>query len=175
MNELEPLAESPELNQLLLRNARRSAREIEIITGIPAEEVGERLDRLLDSGSVRDDLQEEKLLLLEVADLISSIRKRSEDAYVEDEAWASMARVQLAAIKTLLEQLEKRRKAIDGKLATITAEQAYLFAQTIKMAHEIMLDSLAQKYPDLDREIIHIEFEEALPKAIVQLEAKTRA
>lgn len=168
-----PLEDSPALNKLLIRHARKSARDIEALTGIPAEEVAERLDRLLDSSSIRDDLMEEKLLLLEVAALVEEIRQRSSRAVVEDEAWASMARVQLAAIKTMLEQVEKRRKALDGRLATLTIEQAQMFAETVRTAHDIMIRALEQKYPELDVLLIHEEFQEALPKAIEQLENKT--
>ncbi len=43
---LEPLVESAALNKLLLRNARQSPNVIAQKTGIPAEEVAERLEVL---------------------------------------------------------------------------------------------------------------------------------
>lgn len=173
--ELEPLAESAALNKLLLRNARQSLVVISQKTGIKVEEVAERLTALLDNPSWRDDLMEEKLLLAEVAMLVDDIRDRMSRYNVEDEGWASMARVQLAAIKTMLEQVEKRRKAVNGELAVVTQLQAQLFAEAIKIASERAVLNIERKYPDLDPEIIYAEFDAALPEAIAYLEARADA
>lgn len=169
---LAPLAESPVLNKMLLKHARKSPAEIEKITGIPADEVAERLMALLDNRSWRDDLMEEKLLLIDVTMLIDDIRERMSRFGVEDEGWASMARVQLQSIKTILEQMDKRRKAVDGQLALVTMMQAQLMAEAIKLAQERAILNIRLKYPDLDTEIIYAEFEEALPLAIEYLEAR---
>lgn len=170
--ELVPLAESPALNKLLLRNARKSNVEIAEATGIPVGEVAERLTTLLNNPSWRDDLMEEKLLLAEIGMLVNDIRDRMARRNVEDEGWASMARVQLQAIKTLIEQMEKRRKAVDGKLALVTLGQAQLMAEAIKIAQERAVLNIEKKYPELDSEIIYAEFNDALPKAIEFLESR---
>lgn len=171
-NGVATLEESPALNRMLMRHARKSPNEIEKLTGIPADEVAERLTALLDNKGWRDDLMEEKLLLNEVAMLVDDIRERMSRAFVEDEGWASMARVQLQAIKTLLEQLEKRRKAVDGKLALVTMLQAQLMADAIKVAQDKAIRRIQEKFPDLDTDIIYAEFEEALPEAIALLEGR---
>lgn len=171
-NELAPLVESPAVNRLLLRNARKSFREISEITGIPVGEVAERLTHLLDNTDMRDDLYEEKLLLAEVGMLINDIRDRMSRTKVEDEGWASMARVQLQAIKTLMEQLDKRRKAVDGQLSMVTMAQAHLMVDAFRLARDFAAQSLAEKYPEIDAEVIYAEFDEGLPKAIEFLEAR---
>lgn len=169
---LVPLEDSPALNKLMLRHARMSFNEISAKTGIPATEVAERLTNLLEDRSWRDDLQEEKLLLVEIGMLVDDIRTRMSRFNVEDEGWASMARVQLQAIKTILEQMDKRRKAVDGQLSLITKMQAQLMAEAIKIAQERAILNIQKKYPELDVEIIYAEFEEELPKAIAYLEAR---
>lgn len=169
---LVPLVESPALNKLLLKNARRSFAEIAEITGIPVEEVAERLTTLLDNRNWRDDLMEEKLLLAEVGMLVDDIRTRMSRYNVEDEGWASMARVQLQAIKTLMEQMANRRKAVDGKLSLVTMLQAQLMAEAIRIAQERAVLNIERKYPELDPDIIYAEFEDALPEAIAFLEAR---
>ena len=168
---LDVLQDSPALNRILLRNARKSLTDIATATGIPTAEVSERLSVLLDDAGWRDDLMEEKLLLKEIAMLVDDIRERMARSSLEDEAWASMARVQLQAIKTLLEQVEKRRKAVDGKLALVTMMQAQFMAEAIKIAQEHAVLNIRKKYPELDVDIIYTEFEEALPGAIKFLEA----
>lgn len=167
---LEQLEESPALNRLLLKNARKSANDIHAITGIDASEVAERLTILLDTGSWRDDLQEEKLILLEVGMLVDDIKTRMQRLNIDDEAWASMARVQLASLKTLMEQIDKRRKAIDGKLALVTLDQARLMGAAIKLAQEQAVFNLVKKFPELSEEIIYAEFDSEFPKAIAFLE-----
>lgn len=171
--ELEPLADSPALNRLLLRHARKSNNEISKLTGIPVGEVAERLESLLDNRLWRDDLMEEKLLLAEIAMLIEDIRERMSRFGTEDEGWASMARVQLAAIKTILEQMDKRRKAVDGQLQLVNMLQAQMIADAIKIAREKAIQSIARKYPEIDVEVIYAEFDEEFPKAIAFLEGHT--
>lgn len=168
---LEPLRESAALNKMLLRNARQSLEVIHQKTGIPVGEVAERLTALLDNPDWRDDLMEEKLLLAEVSMLVDDIRERMTRYNVEDEGWASMARVQLAAIKTMLEQLDKRRKAVNGELALVTRMQADIFAAAIRLAQERAVFAIQQKYPELDGEIIYAEFQDALPGAIEYVES----
>ena len=171
-DEIEPLVESPAVNKLLLRNARQPVSVISAKTGIPEGEVAERLTALLDNPYWRDDLMEEKLLIAEIAMLVEDIRERMSGYKVEDEGWASMARVQLAAIRTMLEQLEKRRKAVNGELALVSQLQAELFVGAIRLQQERALFNLQKKFPDLDHEIIYAEFYEALPAAIAMIEGQ---
>ena len=170
---LEVLVESPAINRLLLRHARKSPQDIEALTGIPAGEIAERLTSLLDDPDWRTDLMEEKLLLAEVAMLVDDIRDRMNKSFVEDEGWASMARVQLQALKTLLEQLDKRRKAVDGQLALVSKLQSDMLAEAIRFNNKLTAESIAEKY-GIDAEIVYAEWDENFPKAIEILESKTR-
>lgn len=165
-----PLVESKSINRLLLKNARRSAEEIEAITGIPATEVAERLTKLLANPSWRDDLMEEKLVLEEIGILIDEIRDRM-SRWMTDEDWINGAKVQLQAFKIVLDQLTTRRKHVDGQLAVVTKMQAELMAVAIRLATE-------QSYIDLQKRF-GIEYEDAkevfdanLAKAVEYLEAK---
>lgn len=169
MLEDESLADSPALNRLLLRNARKSFSDIAAATGIPVGEVAERLSTLLDNTSWRDDLMEEKLLLAEMSLLMDDVRERMNRTGTEDEAWASMARVALATIKTQLEQLNTRRKVLDGKLSALTLIQAQMFAEAIKLNNQLTIEALAVKYGIAEQEV-YAEWEENFPKAVAYLE-----
>lgn len=171
-DELEPLEESPALNRLLLRNARKSLKEISEITGIDVREVSERLSILVDNRSWRDDLMEEKLLLAELAMLIEDIRERMSRFNVEDDGWAKMAQVQLQTIKTFLEQIDKRRKAINNQLKVITQAQAELMAAAIRLATERAVFRLEQQFPELDPEVIYVAFDESMEEAVTMLKKK---
>lgn len=171
--DLAPLAESPALNRLLLRNARKSLNEIGQITGIPVNEVAERMTVLLDERSWRDDLQEEKLLIIEISMLVDDIRERMARFNVEDEGWASMARVQLTAIKTILEQIEKRRKSVDGQLKLVTQQMVEAFGEVIKFNNDLTAKTLAEKF-GIEEEVVYAEWEENYPKAIAILQARAK-
>lgn len=168
---LEQLQDSPAVTRLLIRNARRSAADIEKMTGIPATEVLERLGNLIIDATWRDDLMEERLILLEMGMLLEDIRTRMSRLDVEDEGWASMARVQLSVMKTLLEQLDKRRKAIDGQLALVSKQQAELIVDAIKLNNEVTAAALAKKF-GVDEEVVYAEWEENFPKSIAYLESR---
>lgn len=171
--ELEPLVESAALNKMLLKHARRSPEEIQEITGIPAAEVGERINKLLSTTTIQDDLMEEKLLLAEMGLLVGGVRERMSRSSLDDEAWASMARVQLAGLKTLMEQLDKRRKIIDGHLALVSQNQAALMIEAYFLARDIAIKSIKEKYPDLDDQVIYAEWTEALEPAIAYVNKNT--
>lgn len=169
--DIEPLKDSPAINRLLLKHARKSHAEIAKLTGLSPQEVAERLTALLDNRSWRDDLMEEKLLLAEMGMFMDDVRDRMSRFSVDDESWASMARVQLAAIKTSLEQLDKRRKAVDGRLSVLTMEQAQYFAEAIKLNNQLTAENLALKF-GITEEEVYAEWEESFPKAITMLEAR---
>lgn len=171
MTELEPLVSSPAQNKLLLRHARKSIPEIAEITGIPANEVAERLYDLTVAGvNWRDDLVEEKLLLNDLAQLLDDVREKMTGWDVEDEGWASMARVQLQTIKLMLEQLDKRRKAVDGDLAKITEAQAKMVASAFEVAQEMAVRQIEKEHPEWDVEVVRTTLRDVLPAAIEEVE-----
>lgn len=167
------LVSSPALNKMLLRHARKSAAEIEEITGIPANEVAERLTALLDSRNWRDDLMEEKLLLQDVAQLIEDIREKLQNTYNSEE-YASLARVLTSNVKLLLDQIEKRRKNIDADLSKVNEAQAKMMAMAIDLAMRKAVLDLRTMYPELEHETVQNVFEAALPEAIRTIEANQK-
>lgn len=168
---LVPLEESAALNKLLLRNARQPLSVISKLTGIPVDEVAERLVVLLDNPSWRDDLMEEKLLLREMTMLLEEIRTRMSRTNVDDESWMQGARIQLAVIKTMLEQLAARRKALDGQMSALTLEEARVFAEAIKLNNQLTTQALAAKY-DIEVEEVYAVWEENFPRALEMLEGR---
>lgn len=168
--ELEPLARSVELNRLMMRNARQPLAVIAEKTGIPAAEVAERMAELLTASTWRDDLMEEKLLLADLAMLLEEVRTKMSSAFVDDEGWASMARVQLQTMKVLLEQLDKRRKAVNGELASITEEQGRMVATAFMVAQEMAVERIKREHPEFDADVVRTTLSEVLPLAVAEVE-----
>lgn len=169
--ELVPLVSSPAQDKLLMRHARKTIPEIAELTGIPSAEVAERLHELVVVGvNWRDDLIEEKLLLNDLAQLLDDIREKMKGWDVEDEGWASMARTQLAVVKVMLEQLDKRRRAVDGDLAMVTEAQAKMIATAFGVASEMAVAQIQKAHPEFDSELIRTTLEDVLPAAIQEVE-----
>lgn len=168
-NDLEPLEKSIVLDRKLLRNARRSYNELALITGLDPEEAAERLNALLDQSVIRDDLLHEKLLLFELGELIESTRERMDGA-TKDEDFGGMVRAAVSGIKLTLEQIDKRRKAIDGQLAKLSDEQAKQVAAVFSVAIELVIAELKKELPEQDEEVIRVTFERVLPDAIDKVE-----
>lgn len=169
MTDIAPLIDSPALNKKLLKNARQPINVIAERTGLPAGEVAERLMLLLDATNWRDDLLEEKLLLYELQVLTEDIRARMKTAST-DEDYGSMARAQLASIKLMLDQLDKRRKLIDGDLATLTQAEAKIVASAFEVAMEMTVQRLLTEHPGWDAEVIRTTMTEVLPFAVAAVE-----
>jgi len=164
--ELARLEESPELNRLLIRNARRTPTEIEAITGIPAAEVMERLEYLLNNPSIRNDLMEEKLILAEIGLVVDDIRKRMDGYVKDDEGFASMARVAIAAHKLQIDQLAARRKNLADKMTAVSEFEAGVMMTAIRMARELAIAKLQIQFPEASEEIVYEIFDEAFEEAI---------
>ncbi len=166
------LVQSPAVNRLLLKNARKPISDITKITGIPEGEVAERLSALLDNPAIQDDLMEEKLILAEMAMQVTEIRERMQRRDLDDEAYASMARVANQSWKNMLEQLNVRRKNVDGKLKLVNEAQGQLIAMAIELAMERAVFTLEKKYPELEASVVRAAFDEALPAAMQHLDSQ---
>jgi hypothetical protein len=163
------LVRSPQLDKRLLRMARSSAREIEEATGIPAAEVAERLSVLLDDKLYRDDLVEEKLLLVELSDTIRDLRDRMQGAD-NTEDYVALARVMSTNVKTMLDQIERRRKAIDVDLMKINEAHAKVIAMALEVAAEKAEMQLREEFPEVPRETVHLIFQGAFLDAVTVVE-----
>lgn len=172
MSEVAPLISSPELDRRLLRHARKSPAEIERLTGIPADEVAERLSILLDQRNWRDDLMEEKLLIIQVQDLIHDLQNRLTEAESAEE-YTMLARVLTTNVKMMLDQIERRRKNVDADLQRVTVAQAQLMANAISLAAERAVLELERMFPDVPPETVRSAFERGIPEAVKLLEAKS--
>lgn len=120
------------LDRKFLANARKPFVEVGELFGVSPEFVAERLNILLSSEGVLSDRQEERLLLLEVADLKDEVLRRLRD--VEDKDFAAVANVALRALKTIGERLDSRRKLVDADIASIGQAQAVLFGRAFDRA-----------------------------------------
>ena len=164
------LVESGSLNRLLIRNARKSPKEISALTGIDAKEVTERLGNLLGDRMWRDERMEERLLLAEAALGIEDLRAKMDSEDVSHADYATLSRVLLQHHKTLIERMDKNAKIAEGELAKINRAQAALMVGAIQLAMERASFELEKRYPEVDSYEIMQVFEAELPIAVAHIE-----
>lgn len=135
------LERRPNSDRLLLRYARKSPREIEEITGIPANEALVRLNELLDSKDHLTLRRQEILILENLNELFHESRERMTNA--GDRDYAAIANAALRSATHMLAQIEKARKMNVIDVNRITQGQARVFGKVFDAGFSALLHELA--------------------------------
>lgn len=163
------------LDELLIRNARKSPEEIEEITGVPAEQAMERLGELLRARDWMTERQEEKLLILEMSDLIDDTKKRLE--YVSEQYYSDTANVALRGYEAIGKRMDARAAISEAEMQEITRLQAEVYIDTLNKTVQKTIEYIAQVYPDMDpklEEAIIAGFQRTLPEAYEEIKGRIR-
>ena len=163
------LQDSAALNRLLLRHGRKPLNEVADMLGLPVGEVMERYDKLVNAGSYRDVLQEQKFLNLEMGELMSDIRERMDTAG-KDEDYAKLAQVLVNSYKIMSDRLAEQTARVDNELERVSTAHARLMARAIRLAMEKAVLDLREMNPDISSDAVEAAFYEALPIAIAEIE-----
>jgi hypothetical protein len=151
------------IDRMILKNARKSHLEISELTGVPVDEVATRLDALLRSRDHLTDRQEERLLLIEMGDLIDSMIVRMDGA--KEENYADIANVTLRGYEAIGKRFDARRKLTELDISEITRAQGEMFLAIVLEANNRMATRLEELHPDSEWDI-RSEMEEALAVAL---------
>lgn len=150
--------------QLLLRYARLSPEEIEDKTGIPAHEAMSRLADILRTRDWMTDRMEERLLLIEMSDLITDVRDRMDSA--APEFFADIANVALRGYEAVSKRLDARRKLTEDDIAEISRAQGEMMMEAIRLAVDMTVEYMSEVHPDLEIEDdLRAGFARSLPKS----------
>ena len=163
------------LDELLLRNARKSPEQIEAVTGIPAEQAMERLAFLLRSRDWMTEKQEKRLLLIELGDLIDGVKERMEHA--SEQYYADTANVALRGYEQIGKRLDAQTAITEEEMAEITRVQAEVYIDTLREVVSMTIDYVAEAYPDMDVELeaaINAGFQRSLPEAYAKVRGRIR-
>lgn len=159
--------------QLLLRYARLAPEEIAAKTGIPAEEAMSRLAEILRTRDWMTDRMEERLLLIEMSDLISDVRNRMDSA--SPELFADIANVALRGYEAVSKRLDARRKLTEDDIAEISRAQGELMMEAIRIAVDMTVEYIGETQPELEIEDdLRTGFARALPMAWATVKGNVR-
>ena len=168
-------AQRSALDELLLRNARKSPEQIEIVTGVPAHEAMERLTFLLRSRDWMSERMSEMLLMIEMGDLIDDVKKRL--ANVSEQYYSDTANVALRGYEAISKRMDARRSITEEDMAEITRVQAETYIEAIREMVSDAIDYVAEVYPDMDVELenaLTAGIQRALPAAYEKIRKRVR-
>lgn len=162
-------------DRLLLKYARLSGTEIEEKTGIPANEAVLRLNELLAARDHLSERQQERLLIIELGDLIDKVRERMDGA--KDEDFADIANVALRGYEAISKRLDANRKLTELDIAEITQAQGQMFLATMVEMMNYVANRLEESHPDSEWDIrgeLEEAFAIALPEAQKEVNNRVR-
>ena len=158
--------------ELLLQHARKSLNEISSLTGLSEMELSEKYARLFEDRGWRTERMEERLLLIELGDLLDDSKQRLKNA--TDDNYASVARVVLASITLIANRFDMRRKLVEEDITEITRANASLFGDAYDLALKHTVSGLRQLHPDITDDEVNELVREGLQLAKARLETKVR-
>lgn len=160
---------------LLLRNARKSYEELEELTGVSAAQCAERLSHLLRARDKLTERQEERLLIIEMSDLIDSTKERLE--HVGEQYYSDTANVALRGYEAIGKRMDSRAAITEQEMSEITRVQAEVYIETLNLLVQKTMDYVAEVHPDLDTALedsIRSGFQRYLPEAYEQIRGRAR-
>lgn len=163
------------LDEMLLRHARKSPEEIEAKTGIPAREAMERLAQLLTARDWLTERQEEKLLIMELSDLIDDVKRRLE--HVSEQYYSDTANVALRGYEAIGKRMDARAAITEAEMAEITRIQAEVYIETLNRTVQKTMDYIAEVFPDMDPQLesaVIAGFQRSLPEAYDEIKERIR-
>lgn len=163
------------LDELLIRNARKSPEEIQEITGIPAEQAMERIAFLLRARDWMTERMEERLLILELGDLIDDVKRRLE--HVSEQYYSDTANVALRGYEAIGKRMDARFAITEMEMAEITRVQAEIYIETLNKTVQDAIEYVAEVYPEMDpklEEAVVAGFQRCLPAAYEKIRERIR-
>jgi hypothetical protein len=162
-------------DRLLLTYARLSLLEIEEKTGVPAAEAGLRLNELLRARDHLSERQEERLLIIELGDLIDDVKTRMQGA--SNDNYADIANVALRGYEAIAKRFDARRKLTEADMAEITRAQGEMFLAILIESLNLAGNYMEELHPEVDFDIradMEAAFDYAIPAARVEVNKRVR-
>jgi hypothetical protein len=143
--------------------------------GITPAEAAQRLAYIFKSRDQLTERQEERLIIIEMGDLIDEMRMRMSAA--GDQFFGDIAAVTLRGYEAIAKRLDARRKATELDISEITRAQGEMFLAIMLESVNLVATRLEELHPDLDFDIrgeIEEGFAIALPEAQAAINKRVR-
>jgi len=162
------------VDQQLIRAAasdKRSPRELSAAVGrqLSPERARMRLEELLDDSDYLTYVQERRLLILNLRELLDTTAKET----LKTGADNNSRRIYLDTLKAIADRLDKTQINVEDVSTKLSSAFAQVMAEAIGNAFDAVPKALQTRGMVLDMEELEGVFESVLPLAIERVEANT--
>lgn len=161
------------VDRVLLREyGRKSPKELEVLTGVPAVEVAQRLERLLGE---RDFLGEDaaiRVLLHRLDSMVAEVESRL--AGVSDRNVGAVVNAAAGAIGRQLRVLQDLRDRSAVDLERVQMVYAAELVRIVELSFERLLGRLEERFPDVSADELRVEFESVILQVAADVDGEDR-
>lgn len=150
-----------EVDRILVREyGRRSPRELEELTGVPALECAQRLERILGERNFLSEDAAIRVLLFRLDSMVAEVESRLSD--VSDRNVGAVVNAAAGAIGRQLRVLQDLRDRSVVDLERVQGVYARELVRIVELSFERMVGKLSERFGDVDVDDIRKEFEETI-------------
>lgn len=150
-----------EVDRLLLREyGRKSPRELEVLTGVPALEVAQRLERLLGERNFLSEDAAIRVLLFRLDSMVAEVESRLVD--VSDRNIGAVVNAAAGAIGRQLRVLSDLRDRSVVDLDRVQGLYARELVRIVELSFERLLGRLEERFEGVSADELRAEFESVI-------------
>ena len=150
-----------EVDRLLIREyGRKSPRELEVLTGVPALEVAQRLERLLGERNFLSEDAAIRVLLFRLDSMVAEVESRLVD--VSDRNIGAVVNAAAGAIGRQLRVLSDLRDRSVVDLDRVQGLYARELVRIVELSFERLLGRLEERFEGVSADELRAEFESVI-------------
>lgn len=160
-----------EVDRLLIREyGRRSPRELEELTGVPALECAQRLERILGERNFLSEDAAIRVLLFRLDSMVAEVESRLPD--VSDRNVGAVVNAAAGAIGRQLRVLQDLRDRSVVDLERVQGLYAAELVRIVELSFERLLGRLEERFPEVSADELRLEFESVIVQVAGEVDAE---
>lgn len=159
-----------EVDRILIREyGRKSPAELEVLTGVPALEVAQRLERLLGERNFLSEDAAIRVLLFRLDSMVAEVESRLSD--VSDRNVGAVVNAAAGAIGRQLRVLQDLRDRSVVDLERVQGVYARELVRIVELSFERLLGRLEERFEGVSADELRLEFESVILLVAAEVDA----
>jgi hypothetical protein len=160
-----------EVDRILIREyGRKSPQELELLTGVPALEVAQRLERLLGERNFLSEDAAIRVLLFRLDSMVAEVESRLSD--VSDRNVGAVVNAAAGAIGRQLRVLQDLRDRSVVDLERVQGVYARELVRIVELSFERLLGRLEERFDGVSADELRAEFESVILLVASEVDAE---
>lgn len=163
-----------EVDRILIREyGRKSPAELEVLTGVPALEVAQRLERLLGERNFLSEDAAIRVLLFRLDSMVAEVESRLSD--VSDRNVGAVVNAAAGAIGRQLRVLQDLRDRSVVDLERVQGVYARELVRIVELSFERLLGRLEERFDGVSADELRAEFESVILTVAGEVDSEREA